>query len=48
MIPPANATAAPTASATAAGGLLGLPGFETLYAVVGLLAVAYLVIRRRK
>src|SRR5665647_1714951 len=44
MIPPANATAAPTASATAAGGLLGLPGFETLYAVVGLLAVAYLVI----
>ena len=48
MIPPANATAAPTASATAAGGLLGLPGFETLYAVAGLLAVAYLVIRRRK
>ena len=48
MIPPANATAAPTASATATGGLLGLPGFETLYAVVGLLAVAYLVIRRRK
>jgi PGF-CTERM protein len=48
MIPPANATAAATASATAAGGFLGLPGFETLYAVVGLLAVAYLVIRRRK
>ena len=48
MIPPANATAAATASATASGGFLGLPGFEALYAVVGLLAVAYLVIRRRK
>lgn len=48
MIPPTNATAAATASATAAGGFLGLPGFEALYAVVGLLAVAYLVIRRRK
>ncbi len=52
MIPPANATAAATASATAsataAGGFLGLPGFEALYAVAGLLAVAYVVIRRRK
>jgi len=48
MIPPANATAAATASATASGGFLGLPGFEALYAAVGLLAVAYLVIRRRK
>jgi PGF-CTERM protein len=48
MIPPANATAAASASATAAGGFLGLPGFEASYAVVGLLAVAYLVIRRRK
>jgi len=48
MIPPANATAAATASATAAGGFLGLPGFEALYAVVGLLAVSYLVIRRRQ
>ncbi len=37
-----------TASATAAGGFLGMPGFEALYAVAGLLAVAYLVIRRRK
>jgi PGF-CTERM protein len=50
MIPPANATAKPSASAaaSAAGGFLGLPGFEALYAVAGLLAVAYLVIRRRK
>ncbi|MGA7076908.1 MAG: PGF-CTERM sorting domain-containing protein [Halobacteriota archaeon] len=37
-----------SAAASAAGGFLGLPGFEALYAVVGLLAVAYLVIRRRK
>jgi PGF-CTERM protein len=44
-IPP---TATATASATAAGGFLGMPGFEALYAVAGLLAVAYLVIRRRK
>jgi PGF-CTERM protein len=29
-------------------GCLGLPGFEALYAVAGLLAVAFLVIRRRK
>jgi len=29
-----NATAAATASATASEGLLGLPGFEPLYAVV--------------
>jgi PGF-CTERM protein len=46
MIPPA--TGAATASATAGGGFLGLPGFEALYAVAGLLAVAYLVMRRRK
>ena len=37
-----------SAAASAAGGFLGLPGFEAAYAVVGLLAVAYLVIRRRK
>jgi transforming growth factor-beta-induced protein len=45
MMPP---TASATASATAGAGFLGLPGFEALYAVAGLLAVAYLVIRRRK
>jgi uncharacterized surface protein with fasciclin (FAS1) repeats len=45
MIPPkANATA----SATAAPGFLGMPGFEAFYAGAGLLAVAYLVLRRRK
>ena len=41
----ANATTT-TASATASGGFLGLPGFEAVYGVVGLLAVAYLVMRR--
>jgi len=45
MVPP---TAKATSSATAAPGFLGLPGFEALYAVAGLLAVAYLVLRRRK
>ncbi|MEI7826974.1 MAG: fasciclin domain-containing protein [Euryarchaeota archaeon] len=45
IIPPATGTA--TASATASGGFLGMPGFEALYAVAGLLVVAYLVIRRR-
>jgi PGF-CTERM protein len=45
MIPP---TATATASATAAGGFLGLPGFEALYAVAGLLVVAFFVTRRRK
>jgi len=42
-IPPTE-TVSPTASA----GFLGLPGFEALYSVAGLLAVAYLVLRRRK
>jgi len=37
-----------SATASAAGGFLGLPGFEALYAVAGLLAVAFLVMRRRK
>jgi transforming growth factor-beta-induced protein len=45
MMPP---TATATASATAAGGFLGLPGFEALYAVAGLLVVAFFVMRRRK
>jgi PGF-CTERM protein len=47
LMPPSTSGAA-TASATASGGFLGLPGFEALYAVAGLLVVAYLVIRRRK
>ena len=41
-------TSTATASATASGGFLGLPGFEAVYGVVGLLAVAYLVMLRRK
>ena len=41
-------TGTATASATASGGFLGLPGFEAVYGVVGLLAVAYLVMLRRK
>jgi PGF-CTERM protein len=45
----ANATAAAaTASATTSGGFLGLPGFEAVYAVAGLLIVAYLVMQRRR
>lgn len=48
MVPRANAIAAASVSAKAAGGFLGLPGFEALYAVVGLLIVAYLIIRRHK
>ena len=39
---------AASAVASAAGGFLGLPGFEALYAVAGLLVVAFLVILRRK
>ena len=45
MIPP---TATATASATAAPGFLGMPGFEAFYAIAGLLVVAYIVLRRRK
>ncbi|MGA7076909.1 MAG: fasciclin domain-containing protein [Halobacteriota archaeon] len=50
LVPGAGVTtgAVASAAASAAGGFLGLPGFEALYAVVGLLAVAYLVMRRRK
>jgi uncharacterized surface protein with fasciclin (FAS1) repeats len=54
MIPPANATAKVTAgavvsaAASAAAGFLGLPGFEALYAVAGLLVVAFFVMLRRK
>ncbi|MGZ4929164.1 MAG: fasciclin domain-containing protein [Halobacteriota archaeon] len=49
LVPPATTKGAvASAVASAAQGFLGLPGFEALYAVAGLLAVAYLVIRRRK
>jgi len=44
-----SAAASAVASAkNATGGFLGLPGFEAVYAVAGLLAVAYLLVRRRK
>ena len=46
LVPPPSTTA--LASPTASGGFLGLPGFEIFPAVVGLLAVAYLVMRRRQ
>ncbi|MGB9370656.1 MAG: fasciclin domain-containing protein [Halobacteriota archaeon] len=45
LMPPTNATAA--ASPTASSGFLGLPGFEIVPAVAGLLVVAYLMMRRR-
>ncbi len=52
MIPPAKATTTTTtkttATASSQGGFLGLPGFEAVYAVAGLVAVAYLALRRRK
>jgi transforming growth factor-beta-induced protein len=47
LIPPSSTTSA-TASPTASGGFLGLPGFEAVYGVAGLLVVAYLVLRRRQ
>ena len=47
LIPPSSTTTA-TASPTASGGFLGLPGFEAVYGVAGLLVVAYLVMRRRQ
>jgi PGF-CTERM protein len=51
LVPGAGTTtrqAVASAVASAAAGFLGLPGFEALYAVAGLLAVAFLVLRRRK
>ena len=41
-------SAVASAAASASGGFLGLPGFEAVYGVVGLLAVAYLVMRHRQ
>ncbi|MGZ8876477.1 MAG: PGF-CTERM sorting domain-containing protein [Halobacteriota archaeon] len=41
-------SAVASAVASAAAGFLGLPGFEALYAVAGLLVVAFLVMLRRK
>jgi S-layer protein (TIGR01567 family) len=50
--PPVNATAAaavpPTAAAAATTKAKGEPGFEAVFAIAGLLAVAFLVLRQRK
>lgn len=46
--PTAEPTAAPTIEPTAAPTTPEPPGFEAIFAIAGLLAVAYLVIRRRK
>jgi PGF-CTERM protein len=43
-----NKTAVVSAVASKAAGFLGLPGFEALYTIAGLLVVAFLVIRRQK
>jgi PGF-CTERM protein len=50
--PPVNATAAAAAVTTAAAAATtkakGEPGFEAVFAIAGLLAVAFLVLRQRK
>jgi PGF-CTERM protein len=46
----ANATKVATkaaATTSTSSGFLGLPGFEAVYGVTGLLVVAYLILRRR-
>ena len=47
LMPPPSVTSTAAASATTSGGFLGLPGFEILPAVTGLLVIAYLMLRRR-
>ncbi|MFZ1021695.1 MAG: fasciclin domain-containing protein [Halobacteriota archaeon] len=47
LVPPTVTTTA-AATTTTSSGFLGLPGFEAIYGVVGLLVVAYLVLQRRK
>ena len=44
-VPTAVPTAAPTAEPTATP---EPPGFEAVFAIAGMLAIAYLVLRRRK
>jgi uncharacterized surface protein with fasciclin (FAS1) repeats len=46
LVPPSVTTTAATTSTSS--GFLGLPGFQIVPAVVGLLVVAFLLIRRRK
>jgi len=47
LVPPSVTTTA-AATTTTSSGFLGLPGFEAIYGVAGLLVVAYLVLQRRK
>ncbi|MGA9080672.1 MAG: fasciclin domain-containing protein [Halobacteriota archaeon] len=47
LVPPTVTTTA-AATTTTSSGFLGLPGFEAIYGVAGLLVVAYLVLQRRK
>jgi PGF-CTERM protein len=37
-----------SSTTTTSGGFLGLPGFEAVYAVAGVLAVAYVLMRRKR
>jgi hypothetical protein len=47
LVPPSVTTTAAATTSTSSG-FLGLPGFEAIYGVAGLLVVAYLVLQRRK
>ena len=47
LVPPSVTTTAAVTTTTSSG-FLGLPGFEAIYGVAGLLVVAYLVLQRRK
>ena len=47
LVPPTVTTTAAATTSTSSG-FLGLPGFEAIYGVAGLLVVAYLVLQRRK
>ena len=47
LVPPSVTTTAAATTSTSSG-FLGLPGFEAIYGVAGLLVVAYLVLHRRK
>jgi uncharacterized surface protein with fasciclin (FAS1) repeats len=47
LVPPSITTTTAATTSTSSG-FLGLPGFEAIYGVAGLLVVAYLVLQRRK
>jgi PGF-CTERM protein len=46
LVPP-SVTSTAAATTSTSSGFLGLPGFEAVYGVTGLLVVAYLILRRR-